>query len=194
MDEIRVRPATAGVFDDVATMLGPKNPTSSVCWCLSHRLDSRTNQSLIGPARGEYMRELCGRDVAPGVLAYLDDVVVGWAAIAPRAQVPFARSRKIPHVDELPVWSAWCVRVRPGYRRRGVARAVLRGAVDYARKRGAPAIEGYPVDNQGQKVDLTMAYVGTRGLFESVGFTKVADTSAVSGGFPRVVMRLHFAE
>ena len=194
MDEIRVRPATAGVFDDVATMLGPKNPTSSVCWCLSHRLDSRTNQSLIGPARGEYMRELCGRDVAPGVLAYLDDVVVGWAAIAPRAQVPFARSRKIPNVDELPVWSAWCVRVRPGYRRRGVARAVLRGAVDYARKRGAPAIEGYPVDNQGQKVDLTMAYVGTRGLFESVGFTKVADTSAVSGGFPRVVMRLHFAE
>ncbi|MFN8129596.1 MAG: GNAT family N-acetyltransferase [Candidatus Nanopelagicales bacterium] len=194
MDEIRVRPATAGVFDDVATMLGPKNPTSSVCWCLSHRLDSRTNQSLIGPARGEYMRELCGRDVAPGVLAYLDDVVVGWAAIAPRAQVPFARSRKIPNVDELPVWSVWCVRVRPGYRRRGVARAVLRGAVDYARKRGAPAIEGYPVDNQGQKVDLTMAYVGTRGLFESVGFTKVADTSAVSGGFPRVVMRLHFAE
>lgn len=194
MDEIRVRPATAGVFDDVATMLGPKNPTSSVCWCLSHRLDSRTNQSLIGPARGEYMRELCGRDVAPGVLAYLDDVVVGWAAIAPRAKVPFARSRKIPHVDELPVWSAWCVRVRPGYRRRGVARAVLRGAVDYARERGVPAIEGYPVDNQGQKVDLTMAYVGTRGLFESVGFTKVADTSAVSGGFPRVVMRLHFAE
>ena len=194
IDEIRVRPATAGVFDDVATMLGPKNPTSSVCWCLSHRLDSRTNQSLIGPARGEYMRELCGRDVAPGVLAYLDDVVVGWAAIAPRAQVPFARSRKIPNVDELPVWSVWCVRVRPGYRRRGVARAVLRGAVDYARKRGAPAIEGYPVDNQGQKVDLTMAYVGTRGLFESVGFTKVADTSAVSGGFPRVVMRLHFAE
>jgi len=194
MDEIRVRPATAGVFDDVATMLGPKNPTSSVCWCLSHRLDSRTNQSLIGPARGEYMRELCGRDVAPGVLAYLDDVVVGWAAIAPRAQVPFARSRKTPHVDELPVWSAWCVRVRPGYRRRGVARAVLRGAVDYARERGVPAIEGYPVDNQGQKVDLTMAYVGTRGLFESLGFTKVADTSAVSGGFPRVVMRLHFAE
>lgn len=194
IDEIRVRPATAGVFDDVATMLGPKNPTSSVCWCLSHRLDSRTNQSLIGPARGEYMRELCGRDVAPGVLAYLDDVVVGWAAIAPRAQVPFARSRKIPNVDELPVWSVWCVRVRPGYRRRGVARAVLRGAVDYARERGVPAIEGYPVDNQGQKVDLTMAYVGTRGLFESVGFTKVADTSAVSGGFPRVVMRLHFAE
>jgi hypothetical protein len=35
-----------------------------------------------------------------------------------------------------------------------------------------------------------MAYVGTRKLFEAAGFTKAADTDAVSGGFPRVVMRL----
>ena len=35
-----------------------------------------------------------------------------------------------------------------------------------------------------------MAYVGTRKLFEDTGFTKAADTSAVSGGFPRVLMRL----
>jgi hypothetical protein len=35
-----------------------------------------------------------------------------------------------------------------------------------------------------------MAYVGTRGLFEKVGFRKVADTSSVLNGFPRVLMRL----
>ena len=35
-----------------------------------------------------------------------------------------------------------------------------------------------------------MAYVGTRGLFEQAGFTKAADTGSVSGGFPRVLMRL----
>jgi hypothetical protein len=46
------------------------------------------------------------------------------------------------------------------------------------------------VDNQGKKVDLTMAYVGTRKLFEDAGFTKAADTTSVAGGFPRVVMRL----
>jgi hypothetical protein len=46
------------------------------------------------------------------------------------------------------------------------------------------------VDNSGQKVDLTMAYVGTRRLFERAGFTKASDTDSVSGGFPRVLMRL----
>lgn len=187
---IVVRPATTARFDDVATMLGPKNPDSSVCWCLSHRLDWRTNRALAGPARGEYVRKLCGRKVAPGVLAYSGDEVAGWAATAPRSALPFERSAKIPHVDDLPVWSIWCIRVRPGYRGQGISRVLLDGAVAYARSHGAPAVEGYPVDNQGQKVDLTMAYVGTRKLFEGAGFTKAADTTSVSGGFPRVLMRL----
>ena len=67
---------------------------------------------------------------------------------------------------------------------------LLEGAVAYARANGAPAVEGYPVDNRGEKVDLTMAYVGTRSLFERGGFTKASDTDSISGGFPRVVMRL----
>ena len=184
---VTVRAATS--FADLATMLGPKNPQASVCWCLSHRLDATTNKSLVGPERGEYVRKLTRRAVAPGVLAYDGADVVGWAAVAPRADLPFARSRKIPHVDDLPVWSAWCFRVRPGQRGRGIAHALLDGAVAFAREHGAPAIEGYPVDNEGKKVDLTMAYVGTRGLFEDGGFTLASRTDAVSGGFPRVLMR-----
>ncbi len=68
---------------------------------------------------------------------------------------------------------------------------LLAGAVEFARTNGAPAIEGYPVDNKGAKVDLTMAYVGTQSLFEQAGFTKAADTDSVLNGFPRVVMRLN---
>jgi GNAT superfamily N-acetyltransferase len=184
-----IHPATAERFADVATILGPKNPTSSVCWCLAYRLDTATNRALAGPARGQYVNQLCSRDVAPGVLAYDATNVVGWAAVAPRSQLQFARSRKIPHVDELPVWSIWCIRVRPGHRGHGVAHAVLDGAVAYARSQGAPAVEGYPVDNKGARVNLTMAYVGTRKLFEDAGFTHAADTTSVIDGFPRIVMR-----
>jgi hypothetical protein len=176
---LEVRPAA--VFADVATMLGPKkSPDANVCWCLSHRVDSKTNQSLTGRERGEYVRKLCRRKVAPGVLAYDGDEVCGWAGVAPRAGLPVARSTKIEAVDDLPVWSIFCVRVRPGFR----------GRVDFARDHGAPAVEAIPVDNQGRKVDLTMAFVGTRGLFEKAGFEKVADTASVTAGFPRVVMRL----
>ena len=184
---IETRPAT--VFGDVKTMLGPKRPDANVCWCLSYRVPSKENRALVGPARGERVRQLV-EEGPPGVLAYDGDEVVGWAAVAPRADTSFARNRKIPHVDDLPVWSVWCIRVRPGHRGKGISHHLLRGAVEFARDRGAPAIEGYPVDNRGEKVDLTMAYVGTRALFERAGFAKAADTDSVLDGFPRVVMRL----
>jgi GNAT superfamily N-acetyltransferase len=186
---IEVRPATLTRFDDVRTMVGPKRDDANVCWCLSHRIPAKENRSLVGPERGEYVRALTRKRVAPGVLAYDGDDVVGWAAVAPRADTAFARSTKIPHVDDLPVWSVWCLRVRPGHRGQGISHPLLEGAVEYARSQRAPAVEGYPVDNRGEKVDLTMAYVGTRAVFEAAGFTLASETDAVSGGFPRVVMR-----
>jgi GNAT superfamily N-acetyltransferase len=183
---IDVRPATA--FDDVATMVGPRRPDANVCWCLSYRIPSKENLALQGKARGRKVAALMRRGPI-GVLAYDGDKVVGWAAVARRAETTFARNRLIPHVDDLDVWSVWCIRVRPGHRGRGISHALLEGAVDFARSEGAPAIEGYPVDNRGKKVDLTMAYVGTRALFEKPGFHKAADTGSVLNGFPRVLMR-----
>jgi GNAT superfamily N-acetyltransferase len=188
---IEVRPATR--FADVSAVVGPKRPDANVCWCLSYRIPSKRNLELRGPERGELVKQLVREDPPPGVLAYDGDDVVGWAAVHPRADTSFARNRKIPHVDDVDVWSVWCIRVRPGHRGTGISHDLLRGAVDFARDHGAPAIEGYPVDNRGKKVDLTMAYVGTRSLFERAGFTKAADTESVLNGFPRVLMRLELS-
>ena len=60
----------------------------------------------------------------------------------------------------------------------------------YAFEEGAPAVEAYPVDSAGEKVDLTMAYVGTRDMFERAGFRKAADTASTLARFPRVLMRI----
>ena len=185
---IEVRPATS--FEDVKTMVGPKRPDANVCWCLSYRIPSKQNQALRGTERGDLVKQLVAQSPPPGVLAYDGGEVVGWAAVHPRADTSFAGNRKIPHVDDAQVWSVWCIRVRSGYRGTGISHHLLAGAVDMARSFGAPAVEGYPVDNGGRKVDLTMAYVGTRKLFEDAGFAKVADTGSVLNGFPRVLMRL----
>ena len=186
---IEVRPATK--FGDVRVMLGPRRADANVCWCLSYRLtSSKENRELVCQARGERVRSLVRQSPSPGVLAYDGDEVVGWAAVHPRADTSFAHNRKIPHVDDLDVWSVWCIRVRPGHRGTGISHDLLAGAVEFARANGAPAIEGYPVDNKGARVDLTMAYVGTVSLFERAGFTKASDTDSVLNGFPRVLMRL----
>ncbi|WP_327715016.1 GNAT family N-acetyltransferase [Streptomyces sp. NBC_00490] len=185
---IEVRPAS--VFEDVRAVLGPKSPTANVCWCLSYRIPSKLNNELRGPARGEYVAGLCRAGLPPGVLAYDGDEPVGWAAVAPRSETTFARNRKIPHLDDLPVWSLWCVRVRPGHRKQGISHALITGAVDFARAHGAPVIEAYPLDNGDARVDLTMAYAGIRRNFERAGFAHVADTTSVLAGHPRILMRL----
>ena len=94
----------------------------------------------------------------------------------------------MPPIDDLPVWSIVCVVVRSGHRRRGVTQHLIEGAVDYARSHGAPAVEAHPVDPPG-RMDLTMAFVGTRSMFEKAGFEVVGTTDATASGLPRLVMR-----
>ncbi|HWJ67529.1 MAG TPA: GNAT family N-acetyltransferase [Nocardioides sp.] len=183
---IEVRPAA--VFEDVKALVGPKRPDASVCWCLSYRIPSKVNNAMRGPERGAFVARLL-EDGPLGVLAYDGDVPVGWAAVAPRADTTFARNRRIPHVDDLPVWSLWCIRVRPGHRGKGISHALIEGAIEHARAGGAPVLEAYPLDNGDARVDLTMAYAGLRANFEAAGFEKVADTASVLSGHPRVVMR-----
>jgi GNAT superfamily N-acetyltransferase len=184
---IDVRPAS--VFDDVRTVIGPKSPDATVCWCLSHRIPSKENTALKGQARGEYVEKLCRAVPAPGVLAYDGDTPVGWAGIAPRSATSYARSRVIPRVDDQPVWSLWCIRVQPGHRGQGISGSLIAGAVEFARENGAPIVEAYPIDNGSARVDLTMAYAGIRKNFERAGFEKIADTTSTLSGLPRILMR-----
>ena len=187
---IEVVPATAERFADVATIVGPPVAGGQACWCLANRLRS-PERSALGPAgQADYVRDLCSRDLEPGLLAYDEGLAVGWAGVAPRSELfAFRRGGRVPWIDERPVWAVFCFRVLGGHRRQGVASTLLAGAVEFARGHGAPALEGYPVDNAGARINASGGYVGTRSMFEKAGFTKICDTDSVSGGTPRVLMR-----
>ena len=50
-------------------------------------------------------------------------------------------------------------------------------------------MESYPVDAADGRVDLTMAFVGTRAMFAHAGFEVVGTTDATASKLPRLVMR-----
>lgn len=186
---VRIHPATAARFDDAATILAPKRPGAQGCWCLSYRLKPADNDALRQPHRGEELLRLCGRPGrAPGVLAYDADEVVGWAAIAPRSELNGLGDTHFPRDPDDP-WALTCFRVRAGRGRRGVARALLAGAVAYASERGAPAVVGYPVDAGGAAIDRTQASAGLLDWFTDAGFAVVGDTGYTVNGHPRVIVR-----
>ena len=69
-----------------------------------------------------------------------------------------------------------------------MTRHLIEGAVADARANGAPGVEVYPVDPRG-RMDTTMAFVGTKPMFERAGFEQVGTTDAVASRMPRIVMR-----
>ena len=183
------RPVTPDRVDDFVAVANP-NRRASHCWCLSHRLTAAEISELGNGSREAAFRALCGRENPPGVIGYDNGEPVAWCSIGPRGENSrLSRSRLIRPLDDLPVWSVICVVVRSGYRRRGHTTALINGAVEYAAARGAPAVESYPVDPGPGRVDLTMAFVGTRAMFENAGFEVVGSTDAVAGKLPRLVMR-----
>ena len=189
-EQIEVVPATPARWPDVVTLLGGSGEQG--CWCQSWRGSAAAfGRSGRGRNRDALHDQIEAGDHAPGVLAYVDGEVVGWCGLGPRAAMPrLTNSRTIPRVDEVPVWSIGCFVVRTGYRRRGVGRALLDGAVAYARSKGAPAVEAYPIDPEGARVSTSFAFVGFTSTFEAAGFRRVLLTDAHSAGLPRWLVRL----
>lgn len=182
-------PVTPDRFEDFADVVNP-NRRATHCWCVSHRLRASDIEELGGGDREQAMRALCARDNPPGVVTYSDGVPVGWCNIGARADNPrLVHSTVMRPIDDVPVWSIVCLVVRAGHRKQGVTGRLIEGAVAYAASRGAPAVEAYPVDPPG-RMDLTMAFVGTKAMFDRAGFSVVGVTEATASQLPRLVMRL----
>ena len=186
---IEVRPATLERFADVRIVLDGSGEIG--CWCQAWRGTDREAK-----ARGETRVDVVRRQAAeagpaPGFIAYLDGDPVGWVGVGVRTETPrLVGSRTIPAIDDAPVWSIGCFRVRSGYRRQGVAATLLAAVVASVREAGAPGVEAYPIDPAGRRVGVGAAFVGVASMFEAAGFRRVLQTGAVSGGLPRILVRL----
>jgi ribosomal protein S18 acetylase RimI-like enzyme len=187
---IRVEPATPDRWSDAAVLFEGDGPRG--CWCQYWRQSSRS-YSAGGPGAGErrLRAQVNEGPPAPGLIAYDENVPVGWIGLGPRVSMErLVRSRTIPHIDEVRAWSIVCFKVRVGHRRKGVARALLDAAIVYAASQGAPALEAYPVDAEGARLDVAFSYVGFTSMFEAAGFKRIVETEARSAGRPRILMRL----
>lgn len=124
--------------------------------------------------RRDKLRALCNAGPPPGLIAYQDRRPVGWVTLGPRRNfLRLERSPVMKPVDKALVWSIVCFVVPVEFRRRGVAAALLRGAIDYAARRGAKILEAYPVDRstRGRDEDL---WFGVKSMYDKAGFVEVA--------------------
>jgi GNAT superfamily N-acetyltransferase len=133
-----------------------------------------------------------GAETTSGLVAYFDGEPVGWCAVEPRTEYEgLLRNSRVPwegrseDKSDGSVWAVTCLFTRAGFRMRGTSRALARAAVDFARERGARALEGYPMTTK--NVIAEELHVGTEGVFAAAGFTAVSRPT-----LRRVVMRIDF--
>jgi GNAT superfamily N-acetyltransferase len=194
---ISVVPANEASWEDLQTIFGTRG-AASTCQCQRYKLHRREAfRSFPAEVRAQRLREQtdCGHpesDTTSGLVAYLDGEPVGWCAVEPRTAFHgLVRNNRVPwegraedKADDS-VWAVTCLFTRAGFRKRGVSRALARAAVDFARERGARAIEGYPMTTKDAL--LEELHVGTESVFADAGLTEVSRPT-----LRRVVMRLDF--
>ena len=184
---LRIEPATEERWDDVAAAFGRQASNPGSCWCQRFRVHGApTNRDAL-------QSELHAASVPIGLLAYVDDQPVGWTRVVPRATLPGVLKnralRRILVKDET-AWWVTCFVVRREHRGTGVGMALLAAAVSHARRNGASALEGHPVDVgrlQASKVSGSALFTGTLSMFKAAGFREIGRT------YPsRPVMRFDF--
>lgn len=173
-----VRTDVCHAIEELDEVFGSRGAAAH-CWCQFDRMAVCQFQAFDDVHRRQMLASQLRGWPVPGVVATLGGERVGWCSVAPRSA--FTRLRRaaatwspVTAVDDPAVWAVTCFVVRPGFRRRGVARALLEGAINHARSSGAGWLEAYPVDparRQGSVADL---YRGTLSLFRAAGFEVVA--------------------
>jgi GNAT superfamily N-acetyltransferase len=197
---VTIVPANEASWEDLEAIFGTRG-APSICHCQRYKMRPKESWYSVGAEElADRFRTQTHCDDAEsgttsGLVAYLDGEPVGWCAVEPRPSYPrLLLKTRVPwdgraeDKDDASVWAVTCFVTRAGFRRRGVSRALARATVEYARKRGARALEAYPmITEPGQEIMSVEVHVGSRSIFEAAGFTQVNHPT-----LRRVVMRIDF--
>jgi GNAT superfamily N-acetyltransferase len=194
---VTIIPANEATWDDLQAVFGKRGDPSR-CHCQRFKMWPGEYWASVGAEELAFRLRTqtdCGHPQSvstSGLVAHLDGQPVGWCAVEPRTAYPrLLRNNRVPWAgrtedkNDGSVWAVTCFVTRRGFRRRGISYALARAAVDFARQRGARALEGYPMTRK--DVLLGELHVGTQGMFAADGFTEVSRPT-----LRRVVMRIDF--
>ena len=143
------------------------------------RATSEEGRNKKVPVRKQQMHQRIQSNLPVGLLAFEENMPVGWVSIAPRETYRRLGGEQAKQ-NEL-VWSLACMFIRRSLRGKGLAHKLIAAAIDHAGKNGATHIEAYPVAPDAP----SYRFMGFVPAFETAGFSHYG-----MAGKRRHVMRL----
>jgi GNAT superfamily N-acetyltransferase len=194
---ISIVPANEASCEDLQTLFGERGAAAR-CQCQRYKLKPREAfakfpvEERVHRLRRQTRCDDPQSRSTSGLVAYLGGEPVGWCAVEPRvAYEGLSRNARVPWEGreedraDGSVWAVTCLFTRAGFRRRGISHALARASVDFARERGARAIEAYPITTK--DVIAEELHVGTERAYAEAGFSEVSRPTP-----RRAVMRIDF--
>jgi len=151
-----------------ADLVEANNGVFGGCWCIGFHEDPR-NPAAVNRKR-KHARVKAGTTHA--ALVFEGDDCVGWCQFGAPAELPRIKSRAAYEkgVTTPPDWRIACNFVGKGHRRKGVATAGLKGALDLIAAHGGGRVEGYPED--AASVPAGFLFNGALSTYEQLGFAR----------------------
>jgi ribosomal protein S18 acetylase RimI-like enzyme len=171
VDGYTVQPLGPDTWDDFAALAERHNGVWGGCWCTwFHTAHAEKTYSAEDNRALKERRVDEGR--AHAALVFDGDLAVAWCQYGAPEELPNIKHRKAYEAGaaRVPDYRITCFFVDRRYRRRRVAEAALRGALDLIAQAGGGVVEAYPQDTGGKKISASFLYSVTRSLFEQAGF------------------------
>lgn len=185
---LELYPLDATRWDDFETLFGERGACGG-CWCMSWRLKRADFERQKGNENKRAMKTLAEQKEKIGILAYIDNIPIGWCAVAPReVYLRLENSRVWKRIDNEPVWSITCFFIARSHRRKGLSVELLKGVIAYCEANHVKIIEGYPVVPYGDQVPAAFAWTGIPSAFEKAGFV-IAEKRSKSKPIMRYYLR-----
>jgi GNAT superfamily N-acetyltransferase len=192
--DVDTRPVGPGGLAELAGLFESQRSTRH-CWCTAFCVTrSQFAAGWFGGGNRRRFEAMATSNASPmGILALLAGEPVGWCACGPRSRYTVAiggRSTMLvtrPRAEDESVWLLPCLFVRAGHRGHGITHALVRAAVELARREGAFAIEGWPLAGSDQR--SADAFLGREEVFADLGFRCVERPNR-----QRAIMRLELRE
>jgi GNAT superfamily N-acetyltransferase len=170
LSELTVKPLSLETWPAYADLVARHKGVWGGCWCCWFHADAG-GEGYEG--NRERKKQLVEEGRAHAALVFDGEEAVGWLQYGTPEELPniYHRKEYLATAKRLPDYRLTCFFIDKRYRRKGVARVALDGALELIAQAGGGVVEGYPHDTAGKKTSASFLYNGTRTLFEQAGFT-----------------------
>ena len=182
---LKLQPLTVNNWHLFEEVMGEKGGCGG-CWCMYFRMPSTEFSKDKYEGHKKRMYDLVKAAKPTGLIATYNKRAVGWIAFAPREDyIRIENSRAFKRIDDKPVWSITCFFIKKEFRKMGLSEQMVKGIVDYARKKKIKTLEAYPAIPYSDKVPPPFLWVGILSAFTKNGFEVVQQN-----GKSRAMVRL----